>query len=87
MHTGLTMIRNIKSWSQIMGSEIQKVIFNLEVIESEFRRNGFDKELGKDPALFVALANRLIIALEDLNNINEKQSVIPKKVRKVKVRK
>ena len=46
-----------------MGSEIQKVIFNLEVIESEFRRNGFDKELGKDPALFVALANRLIIAL------------------------
>jgi len=25
--------------------------------------------------------------LEDLNNINEKQSVIPKKVRKVKVRK
>lgn len=70
-----------------MGSEIQKVIFNLEVIESEFRRNGFDKELGKDPALFVALANRLIIALEDLNNINEKQSVIPKKVRKVKVRK
>ena len=31
-----------------MGSEIQKVIFNLEVIESEFRRNGFDKEMGKD---------------------------------------
>ena len=70
-----------------MGSEIQKVIVNLEVVESEFRRNGFDKEMGKDPALFVALANRLIIALEDLNNINEKQSVIPKKVRKVKVRK
>ena len=66
-----------------MEDAFKKVIFELERAESEFRRNGFDKEMGKDSALFLALANTLISAVDDLNDIRSKQKfTIEKEVRK-----
>ena len=83
MHTGSTTIRNIKSWSPQMEDEFKKVISELQRVESQFCRNGFDKEMGKDSTLFLALANTLISAVDDLNDIRSKQGItIEKKVRK-----
>ena len=77
------MIRNIKNWSLQMGDELRKVISSLALVESEFRRKGFDKEMGKNACLYVALANRIICAVDDLNDIRSKQKfTIAKEVRK-----
>ena len=78
------MIRNIKNWSSVvMEDEFKKVISSLALVESEFRRKGFDKEMGKNACLYVALANRIICAVDDLNDIRSKQKfTIAKEVRK-----
>lgn len=77
------MIRNIKNWSLQMEDEFKKVISELQRVESQFCRNGFDKEMGKDSTLFLALANTLISAVDDLNNIRSKQKItIEKEVKK-----
>jgi len=71
-----------------MADEIKKVISSLEIVESEFCRNGFDKEMGGNASLYVALANRVICAVDDLYDIrstrestNEKE--IQKRVMKI----
>ena len=56
-----------------MADEIKKVISSLEIVESEFCRNGFDKEMGGNASLYVALANRVICAVDDLYDIRSKQ--------------
>ena len=82
-HQSWIMIRNIKNWSLQMGDELRKVISSLALVESEFRRKGFDKEMGKNACLYVALANRIICAVDDLNDIRSKQKfTIAKEVRK-----
>tara|TARA_A100001037_G_scaffold244817_1_gene225911 strand:+ start:75073 stop:75369 length:297 start_codon:yes stop_codon:yes gene_type:complete len=58
------------------GDKFSEIISDLLRVESQFRRNGFDKEMGKDPALFVALANTLICVVDDLNIIYNKQSSV-----------
>jgi flagellar motility protein MotE (MotC chaperone) len=66
-----------------MEDEFKKVIFSLALVESEFRRKGFDKEMGNNACLYVALANRIICAVDDLNDIRSKQGItIAKEVRK-----
>ena len=66
-----------------MEDEFKKVISELQRVESQFCRNGFDKEMGKDSTLFLALANTLISAVDDLNNIRSKQKItIEKEVKK-----
>jgi hypothetical protein len=66
-----------------MENEFKKVISSLALVESEFRRNGFDKQMGKNACLYVALANRIICAVDDLNDIRSKQEfTIAKEVRK-----
>lgn len=66
-----------------MEDEFKKVIYELQRVESQFCRNGFDKEMGKDACLYVALANTLICAVDDLNDIRSKQKfTIEKEVRK-----
>ena len=83
MHTGLTTKRNIVSWLPKMADEIKKVIFELERAESEFRRNGFDKKMGTEPCLYVALVNTLANAVDDLYDIRYWQkTTIEKEVRK-----
>lgn len=83
MHTGLITIRSIKNWSLRMDDEFKKVISELQRVESQFCRNGFDKEMGKDSTLFLALANTLISAVDDLNNIRSKQKItIEREVKK-----
>ena len=78
------MIRNTKNWSSVvMEDEFKKVISSLALVESEFRRKGFDKEMGNNVCLYVALANRIICAVDDLNDIRSKQGItIAKEVRK-----
>ncbi len=58
------------------GDRFSEIISDLHRVESQFRRNGFDKKMGKDPALFVALANTLICVVDDLNIIYNKQSSV-----------
>lgn len=66
-----------------MENEFKKVISSLALVESEFRRNGFDKQMGKNACLYVALANRIICAVDDLNDIRSEQKfTIAKEVRK-----
>jgi hypothetical protein len=66
-----------------MDDAFKKVISSLALVESEFRRNGFDKQMGKNACLYVALANRIICAVDDLDDIRSKQKfIIAKEVRK-----
>lgn len=57
-----------------MDDEIKKVISSLEIVESEFGRNGFDKEMGGNASLYLALMNRVVCAVDDLYDIRSTQS-------------
>jgi len=56
--------------------KLSKIISDLQRVESQFCRNGFDKKMGKDSVLFLALANTLITAIEGLRELHLKQTII-----------
>ena len=62
-----------------MDKEFEDIMEALLHVESQFRRNGFDKKMGTDSHLFLALANTLIIAVDDLGNLKSKHRVLIKK--------
>jgi len=56
--------------------KLSEIISDLQRVESQFCRNGFDKKMGKSPTLFLALANTLITAIDDLKELQLKQNII-----------
>lgn len=56
--------------------KLSEIIYDLQRVESQFCRNGFDKKMGKDSVLFLALANTLITAIDDLKELQLKQNII-----------
>jgi hypothetical protein len=66
-----------------MEDEIKKVISSLEIVESEFGRKGFDKKMGGDASLYVALMNRVVSAVDELYDIRSTQeSKMEKEIQK-----